>query len=86
LTATKCLYKTGALTEDREARDGQDPATADQPRHPDISDDASAGAVGVPGVARPRWKAAVVVAIVIAVLVLMIVLHVTGVVGANTNG
>jgi len=40
----------------------------------------------VPGVARPRWKAAVVVAIVIAVLVLMIVLHVTGVAGANTNG
>jgi hypothetical protein len=59
---------------------------ADQPRHPDISDDTSARAAGVPGTARPRWKAVLVVVIVAAVLLLMIVLHVTGVVGANTNG
>jgi hypothetical protein len=59
---------------------------ADQPRHPDIRDDTSAGAASVMGVARPRRKTALVVAIVMAVLVLMIVLHVTGVVGANTNG
>jgi hypothetical protein len=55
---------------------------ADQPRHPDTSDDTSA----VPGVARPRWKVALVIVIVAAALLLMIVLHVTGVVGANTNG
>jgi hypothetical protein len=55
---------------------------ADQPRHPDTSDDTSA----VPGAARPRWKVALVIVIVAAALLLMIVLHVTGVVGANTNG
>ncbi|HEX9541590.1 MAG TPA: hypothetical protein VGA04_25790 [Streptosporangiaceae bacterium] len=59
---------------------------ADQPRHPDTSDDTSMGASAVPGAARPRWKIALVIVIVAAVLLLMIVLHVTGVVGANTNG
>jgi hypothetical protein len=55
---------------------------ADQHRHPDTSDDTSA----VPGAARSRWKVALVIVIVAAALLLMIVLHVTGVVGANTNG
>ena len=59
---------------------------ADQPRHPDIGDDPGAGAAGVPGTARARWKVPLVIAIVIVALTLMIVLHVTGVVGANTNG
>jgi hypothetical protein len=56
------------------------------PRHPDISDDMSNQADDKSAVARPRWKVALVVVIVIAVLVLFIVLHVTGVVGAKTNG
>jgi hypothetical protein len=63
---------------------------ADQPRHPDTSDDTSddtsTGTSAVPGAARPRWKVALVIVIVAAALALMIVLHVTGVVGANTNG
>ena len=59
---------------------------ANQPRHPDTGDDISAGAVGAPGTARPRWKLALVIAVVIVALVLLVVLHVTGVVGANTNG
>jgi hypothetical protein len=60
---------------------------ADHPRHPDISDDTSTGASAVSGSARPRWKVALVIVIVAAAaLLLMIVLHVTGVVGANTNG
>jgi hypothetical protein len=59
---------------------------ADQPRHPDRADDTSAGAAGVPGTARARRRMALVIAVAVIVLVLMIVLHVTGVVGANTNG
>jgi len=59
---------------------------ADQPRHPDISDDASAGAADVPGTARPRWRVLLVLAVVIVALAVIVVLHVTGVVGANTNG
>ncbi len=59
---------------------------ANQPRHPDTSDDASTGGGAVPGTARPRWKVALVIVIVIAVLGLFIALHVTGVVGAGTNG
>ena len=59
---------------------------ADQPRHPDTGDDTSARAAGVPGTARPRWRLLLVIAVVAIALVLMIVLHVTGVVGANTNG
>ena len=59
---------------------------ADQPRHPDTGDDTSTGAGTVPGTARPRWKVALVIVIVVAALLLMIVLHVTGVVGANSNG
>jgi hypothetical protein len=87
LTSTKCLDKTGGLNEDRQARaTEQDTDMADQPRHPDIGDDTSAGAAGVPGTARPRWRVLLVIAIVIVALVLMVVLHVTGVVGANTNG
>jgi 4-hydroxybenzoate polyprenyltransferase len=75
------------MTAGRQARaTGQENDMADQPRHPDISDDASAGAAGVPTAARPRWRLVLVIALVVAVLVLMIVLHVTGVVGANTNG
>jgi t-SNARE complex subunit (syntaxin) len=59
---------------------------ADQPRHPDIGDDTSARAAGWPDTARPRRKIVLVIVIVAIALVLMIVLHVTGVVGANTNG
>jgi hypothetical protein len=59
---------------------------ANQPRHPDTRDETSPSAGAVPGAARPRWKTALVIVIVIAVLALFIVLHVTGVVGAGTNG
>jgi hypothetical protein len=59
---------------------------ANQPRHPDTSDDTSTAGGAVPGTARPRWKVALLIVIVAAALLLMIVLHVTGVVGANTNG
>jgi len=54
------------------------------PRHPDISDDTSKAGDSV--VPRPRLKVVLVVVIVIAVLALFIALHVTGVVGAKTNG
>jgi 4-hydroxybenzoate polyprenyltransferase len=59
---------------------------ANQPRHPDTSDDASTGTRAGPGTARKRWKIALLIVLVAAVLALMIVLHATGVVGANTNG
>jgi hypothetical protein len=59
---------------------------ADQPRHPDTGDDASTRASGLHGTARPRRKIVLVIVIAAIALVLMIVLHVTGVVGANTNG
>lgn len=59
---------------------------ANQPPHPDTSDDASTRTRAVPGTARPRWKIALLIVLVAAALALMIVLHVTGVVGANTNG
>ncbi len=59
---------------------------ADHPRHPDTGDDTSTGTSAVPGAARSRWKVVLVIVIVAAALLLMIVLHVTGVVGANTNG
>jgi hypothetical protein len=58
---------------------------ADQPRHPDTGDDTSTGTSAVPGAARPHWKVALVI-VIVATLLLLIVLHVTGVVGANTNG
>jgi uncharacterized protein involved in exopolysaccharide biosynthesis len=51
---------------------------AEQPRHPDISD--------APAAVRPRRKVVLVIAVVVLALALMIALHVTGVVGANTNG
>ena len=59
---------------------------ADRPRHPDISDDPRAGTAGDPGAARPRWKVVLVITLVAVALLLLIVLHVTGVVRANTNG
>ncbi len=60
---------------------------ADHPRHPDASDETGpGGGAAMPGTARPRWKVVLVIVIVAAALLLMIVLHVTGVVGANTNG
>ena len=59
---------------------------ADQPRHPGTSDDTGTGTRAVPGTARPRWKIALLIVLVAAALALMIVLHVTGVVGASTNG
>jgi hypothetical protein len=59
---------------------------ADQPRHPDIGDDTSTRTSGLPGTARPRRKIVLMIVIAAIALVLMIVLHVTGVVGANTNG
>lgn len=61
------------------------PSDADQPRHPDTSDDTSSRAGAVPGTPRPRWKAALVIAIMVAAVLLVIILHVTGVVGAHTN-
>jgi len=65
----------------------QETHMADHPRHPDASDETGAGGgAAMPGTARPRWKVVLVIVIVAAALLLMIVLHVTGVVGANTNG
>ena len=58
---------------------------ADHPRYPGTGDDTSTRAGAVPGAARSRRKA-VLILIAVAVLVLFIVLHVTGVVGAGTNG
>ncbi len=55
---------------------------ADQPHHTDTSKAVGNG----PGTTRPRRKVALLVVAAIALLLLMIVLHVTGVVGANTNG
>ena len=54
---------------------------ADFPAHPDTGTDPDAQAAA----ARPRWKAALWVAAVVAVLVLFIVLHLTGVVGADSH-
>jgi hypothetical protein len=59
---------------------------ADQPRHPDISDDTRSRDSAALGPARPRWTAALLIVIVTAAVLLVIILHVTGVVGANTNG
>ncbi len=62
---------------------------ADPPPHPatsSISDGAGTSPGGRPGGGRPRWKAAAVWAVVIALLLAMVILHVTGVVGAGTNG
>jgi hypothetical protein len=56
---------------------------ADLPAHPGTEEPTPTPGNGPPG-AR-RLKAAVIAVIVIAVLV-VIVLHVTGVVGAGTNG
>lgn len=58
---------------------------AEQPRHPDISDAPGTDSGAPPG-ARPRRKVVLVIAVVVLALALMIALHVTGVVGANTNG
>ena len=58
---------------------------AEQPRHPDISDAPPAGPGG-PATAWPRRRTVLVIAVVVLVLALMIALHVTGVVGAGTNG
>jgi hypothetical protein len=58
----------------------------DQPRHPDTSADAGIATGSVPHRARQRWKAALLVVVGIAALLLVIILHVTGVVGAGTNG
>ncbi|MDQ2813283.1 MAG: hypothetical protein M3Z75_15775 [Actinomycetota bacterium] len=63
----------------------QDTDMAEQPRHPDISDAPGTGSGG-PAAARPRRRAVLVIAVVVLALALMIALHVTGVVGASTNG
>ena len=60
---------------------------ADPPPYPgtsSISDGTSPGRG--PGGGRPRWKTAAVWVVVIALLLVMVILHVTGVVGAGTNG
>ena len=59
---------------------------ADQPHHPDTSDDTSTTDGTGLSTARPRWKVALLVVATLALLLMMIVLHITGVVGANTNG
>jgi hypothetical protein len=59
---------------------------ADQPRYPRTGDDTGTQAGAAPGAARSRWKTALIIGIAVAVLALFILLHVTGVVGAGTNG
>jgi hypothetical protein len=61
----------------------------DPPRYPgtDSTDGpAGTGRAGGQPAGRTRWKTAVIAAAVIALLAVMIILHVTGVVGAGTNG
>ena len=53
----------------------------DFPAHPDTGTDPEAEAAAT----RPRWKTAVWVAAAVAVLALFIVLHLTGVVGAESH-
>jgi len=77
--------KTVSVTETGIPRErDEDAQMADQPHHSDTGSTRTTGAE--PGPARARWKVALLIAVAVAVLVLMIVLHVTGVVGANTNG
>ncbi|NUP46371.1 MAG: hypothetical protein HOW97_03515 [Catenulispora sp.] len=53
----------------------------DIPAHPDTGTDLEAEAAAV----KPRWKTALWIAAVVAVLALFIVLHLTGVVGAESH-
>jgi hypothetical protein len=53
----------------------------DFPAHPDSGTDPDAEAAA----ARPRWRTALWAAAVVAVLALFIVLHLTGVVGAESH-
>jgi hypothetical protein len=84
LTVTLCLDKTLPVSPDPERRTA---AMPDLPSHPDSA--AGEAAEPPPDSSRPpgarRLRAAVIAAVVIVVLVI-IVLHVTGVVGAGTNG
>ena len=59
---------------------------ADQPYYPGTGDATSTAAGNAASTKRPRWKVTVLIVIAVVLLLLMVVLHVTGVVGANTNG
>jgi hypothetical protein len=62
---------------------------ADPPPYPgtsSISDDTSTSPGSRPGGSRPRWKTVAVWVAVITLLLVMVILHITGVVGAGTNG
>ena len=55
-----------------------------QPHYPDTGDDTEAEREPLPG---RRWRGRIaVIAIVVAVLLVVLVLHLTGAVGAGTNG
>jgi hypothetical protein len=83
LTVTLCLDKTLPVSPDPEQRTA---AMPDLPSHPGS---AAGEAAEPPDSSRPpgarRLRAALIAVAVIVVLVI-IVLHVTGVVGAGTNG
>ncbi|HLK00566.1 MAG TPA: hypothetical protein VKU39_11750 [Streptosporangiaceae bacterium] len=53
----------------------------DFPAHPDTGTDPDAD----PAAARPRWKTLLWVGVVVVVLALFVVLHLTGVVGAESH-
>jgi hypothetical protein len=62
---------------------------ADPPPYPgtsSISDGTGTSPGSRPGGGRPRWKTAALWVVVIALLLVMVILHITGVVGAGTNG
>lgn len=62
---------------------------ADPPPYPgtsSIGDGTGASPDSRPGGSRPRWKTVAVWVVAIMLLLVMVILHVTGVVGAGTNG
>ena len=70
-------------------RDGKDIDMADLPPCPgtsSVSDGTGISPGSRPGGGRPRWKTAPVWVAVIVLLLVMVILHLTGVVGAGTNG
>jgi len=59
---------------------------ADRPRYPDTGNDTGAAPEGAPAARKQRRMQLVFWIIAIALVLLVIVLHVTGTVGAGTNG
>jgi hypothetical protein len=89
LTATRCLDKASVITEPGLLyATERDIDMADPPPYPgtSISDGTGTPPGSRPGGGRSRWKTAAVWVVVIALLLVLVILHLTGVVGAGTNG